>query len=79
MATALELHPIEDYARMSWQSLLNEWNKINTVERHLPDYGVRKALLGLYLANMQDAADIHEYQRKIAARNAHIRQLTSAE
>lgn len=72
MVALTELRPVTDYASMSWQSLLAEWNKINSLERHLPDYARRKALLGLLLANIQDLSDITEYQRKIAARNAHI-------
>lgn len=77
MAAAItELRPITDYPGMSWQALLAEWNKINSLERHLPDYPTRKALLGLLLANIQDTADIQAYQQKIAARNARIQQLT---
>lgn len=72
MAAITDLRPVADYASMSWQALLAEWNKINNLERHLPDYPTRKALLGLYLMNMQDKTDIAAYQQRIAAREARI-------
>lgn len=72
MATTLYLHPIEHYANMDWQALIAEWNTINAMQRSLTDYDRRKALLGLYLANLQDFADIQAYQQKIAARCARI-------
>lgn len=79
MVAISELRPVTDYASMSWQSLLAEWNKINSLERHLPDYPQRKALLGLLLANLQDLSDIQAYQQKIAARNTRIQQLLNPE
>lgn len=79
MATTIYLHPIEHYAGMDWQALISEWNAINAMQRSLPDYCTRKALLGLYLANIQDAADITAYEAKIAARRQRIKQLMAGE
>lgn len=72
MAAITDLRPVADYASMSWQALIHEWNAINACQRTLADYDTRRALLGLYLANLQDTADIQAYQQKIAARCARI-------
>lgn len=79
MATTIYLHPIEHYAAMDWQALISEWNAINAMQRSLPDYATRKALLGLHLMNQQDKADIAAYQQRISARDARIATLTAGE
>lgn len=79
MVAITELHPIAEYAEMSWQALLQEMNHVNSLQHTLEDYPTRKALLGLYLMNIQDASDIAAYRQRIAARQARIAQLTSTD
>lgn len=70
-----ELRPVTDYPDMSWQSLLKELNLVNTLQRVLDDYDLRKELIGLYMTNLQDESDIAAYRIRIRARNRRIAQL----
>lgn len=70
-----ELHPIADYAEMTWQALMQERDNINALQRTLDDYDLRRELLGLLQMNLQDEADVAAYRIRIRARQRRIGEL----